>query len=156
MVSTRRDGTRIWYSLADDDVADLLANLRSVAHRHRPHTELARRSYLAPDDIEQVDLSDLLERAEAGDIVVLDVRPAAEYAAGHLPSAVNFPLDQLVERLDELPDDRDVVTYCRGAYCALAHEAVRLLTAHGKHAWRATDGILEWKAAGVRIEISAS
>lgn len=152
IVKTRRDGTRIWYSLAGDDVATLFSDLRSVAQRHRPHTEIARRDYLGPDDIEQVALDDLLHQAEAGDIVVLDVRPDPEYAAGHLPGAVHIPLDQLVERLDELPADRDIVAYCRGSYCALAHEAVRLLTAHGKRARRATDGILEWRANGIPIQ----
>ena len=148
LVTTRRDGTRIWYSLAGDDVAALFTDVRAVAQRHRPHTEAARRGYLGADDTEQVDLVELLRRAEAGDVVVLDVRPAPEYAAGHLPGAVNIPLEQLEDRLAELPDDREVVAYCRGAYCVLAHDAVRLLTAHGRRARRATDGILEWRVAG--------
>jgi rhodanese-related sulfurtransferase len=156
LVTTRRDGTRIWYSLAGDDVATLFSGLRSVAQRHRPHTEIARRGYLGADDIEQVALADLLHQAEAGDIVVLDVRPAPEFAAGHLPGAVHIPLDQLVARLDELPADKDIVAYCRGAYCALAHEAVRLLNARGKRARRATDGILEWRAAGVPTQAGAA
>lgn len=149
LVTTRRDGTRIWYSLAGADVAGLVASLRSVAQRHRPRTELARREYVGPDDIDHVDLTDLVDRAGAGDIVLLDVRPEVEYAAGHLPGAVHIPLDQLRERLDELPVDREVVAYCRGAYCALAHDAVRLLIAHGRRARRATDGVLEWRAGGV-------
>ena len=148
LVTTRRDGTRIWYSLAGDDVAALFTDVRAVAQRHRPHTEAARRGYLGADDTEQVDLVELLRRAEAGDVVVLDVRPAPEYAAGHLPGAVNIPLEQLEDRLAELPDDREVVAYCRGAYCVLAHDAVRILTAHGRRARRATDGILEWRVAG--------
>ena len=148
LVTTRRDGTRIWYSLAGDDVAALFTDVRAVAQRHRPHTEAARRGYLGADDTEQVDLVELLRRAEAGDVVVLDVRPAPEYAAGHLPGAVNIPLEQLEDRLAELPEDREVVAYCRGAYCVLAHDAVRLLTAHGRRARRATDGILEWRVAG--------
>ena len=105
LVTTRRDGTRIWYSLAGDDVAALFTDVRAVAQRHRPHTEAARRGYLGADDTEQVDLVELLRRAEAGDVVVLDVRPAPEYAAGHLPGAVNIPLEQLEDRLAELPDD---------------------------------------------------
>ena len=134
LVTTRRDGTRIWYSLAGDDVAALFTDARAVAQRHRPHTEAARRGYLGADDTEQVDLVELLRRAEAGDVIVLDVRPAPEYAAAHLPGAVNIPLEQLEDRLAELPDDREVVAYCRGAYCVLAHDAVRLLTAHGRRA----------------------
>lgn len=148
LVTTRRDGTRIWYSLAGDDVAALFTDVRAVAQRHRPHTEAARRGYLGADDTEQVDLVELLRRAETGDVVVLDVRPAPEYAAAHLPGAVNIPLEQLEDRLAELPADREVVAYCRGAYCVLAHSAVRLLAAHGRRARRATDGILEWRVAG--------
>lgn len=152
LVTTRRDGTRIWYSLAGDDVAALFAELRSVAQRHRPHTELARRSYLGANDLEQVAATDLLYRAEAGEVVLLDVRPAAEYAAGHLPGAISIPLDELADRLPELPTDREVIAYCRGAYCALAHDAVRLLNAYGRRARRATDGILEWRVAGMPFE----
>jgi rhodanese-related sulfurtransferase/DNA-binding transcriptional ArsR family regulator len=151
LVTTRRDGTRIWYSLAGEDVAALFAELRAVAQRLRPHTEAARRRYLGPDDTEQVDLADLLRRAAAGDVVLLDVRPAAEFVAGHLPGAVHMPLEELEERLAELPADREVVAYCRGAYCVLAHDAVRLLNANGRRARRATDGILEWRVAGVPI-----
>jgi rhodanese-related sulfurtransferase/DNA-binding transcriptional ArsR family regulator len=156
LVTTRRDGTRIWYSLAGDDVAALFAELRAVAQRLRPHTDAARRRYLGPDDTEQVDLADLMRRAAAGDVVVLDVRPSPEYAAGHLPGAVHMPLEELEARLDELPADREVVAYCRGAYCVLAHDAVRLLAAHGRRAFRATDGILEWRIAGVPIEAGAA
>jgi rhodanese-related sulfurtransferase/DNA-binding transcriptional ArsR family regulator len=148
LVTTRRDGTRIWYSLAGDDVAALFTDVRAVAQRHRPRTEAARRGYLGADDTDQVDLVEMLRRADAGDVVVLDVRPAPEYAAAHLPGAVNIPLEQLEDRLAELPIDREVVAYCRGAYCVLAHDAVRLLTAHGRRARRATDGILEWRVSG--------
>lgn len=156
LVATRRDGTRIWYSLAGDDVAALFANLRSVAQRHRPHTEPARRTYLGPDDTEQVAVADLLRQAGTGDVVILDVRPAPEYAAGHLPGAVSIPLEELEDRLAELPEDREVVAYCRGAYCVLAHDAVRLLTAHGRRARRATDGILEWRVAGLPVHADAA
>jgi rhodanese-related sulfurtransferase/DNA-binding transcriptional ArsR family regulator len=156
LVTTRRDGTRIWYSLSGDDVAALFAELRSVAQLHRPHTELARRSYLGPDDLEQVAVTDLLGLAATGEVVLLDVRPASEYAAGHLPGAVSIPLDELAGRLAELPADREVIAYCRGAYCALAHDAVRLLTAHGRQARRATDGILEWRGSGVPVEAGAT
>ncbi|MEV6813915.1 metalloregulator ArsR/SmtB family transcription factor [Micromonospora sp. NPDC051296] len=149
LVATRRDGTRIWYSLAGDDVVALFANLRSVAQQHRPHTEPARRAYLGPDDTEQIDLTSLLRRAEAGDVIVLDVRPGPEYAAGHLPGAISIPLEELEDRLAELPEDREVVAYCRGAYCVMAHDAVRILTAHGRRARRVTDGVLEWRVAGL-------
>lgn len=156
LVTSRRDGTRIWYSLAGDDVAGLIAQLRTVAQHRRPHIERARRDYVGPDDIDHVDLAHLLDRAGAGDIVILDVRPTPEYAAGHLPGAVHIPLDELAGRIDELPADRDVIAYCRGAYCALAHDAVRLLTAHGRRARRATDGVLEWRAAGIPMQPSGT
>jgi rhodanese-related sulfurtransferase len=91
----------------------------------------------------------LLTRARTGDVVVLDVRPDAEYAAGHLPGALNIPLQELADRLDELPADSEVVAYCRGAYCVLAHDAVRLLNNRGYRARRAEDGALEWRIAGL-------
>lgn len=156
LVTTRRDGTRIWYSLADDDVAALFAGVRAIAQRHRPATETARRSYLGPPDTDEVDLVQLLHRAEAGEIVMLDVRPTPEYHAGHLPGAVHIPLPELEQRLPELPLDREIVAYCRGAYCVLAHDAVRLLTAHGRRARRATLGILEWRIAGVPMHADAA
>jgi rhodanese-related sulfurtransferase len=156
LVETRRAGRRIFYSLAGDDVAGLWDHLRRVAQRHRPHTELARRTYLGPEDTAAVGTDELLRRLEAGDIVVLDVRPEPEYAGGHLPGAVHIPLEQLGERLVELPRDREVVAYCRGRYCVLAHDAVRLLTANGLTARRAADGVLEWRVAGIHVHTGAA
>ena len=88
--------------------------------------------------------------------MILDVRPEAEYAAGHLPGAVNIPLEELADRLSELPRDAEVVAYCRGQYCVLAHDAVRLLTGAGLRAKRATQGVLEWRVAGVPVEPGAA
>lgn len=156
LVEARRDGRHIFYSLAGEDVAGLWSHLREVAQRHRPHTERARRAYLGPDDTAAVDTDELVRRIRSGDTVVLDVRPVAEYAGGHLPEAVHIPLDELEQRLAELPADREIVVYCRGRYCALAHDAVRLLTAHGRRARRAVDGMLEWKAAGIPVETGAA
>jgi rhodanese-related sulfurtransferase len=156
LVDTRREGKRVYYSLAGDDVAGLWAHLHQVAQRHRPHTELARRAYLGPDDTTAVDTDELLARLRAGDTVVLDVRPAAEYAAGHLPGALHIPLEELADRLTELPPDADIVAYCRGQYCVLAHDAVRLLTGHGLRARRAADGLLEWRVAGLPVEAGAA
>lgn len=156
LVETRREGKRIFYSLAGDDVAALWDHLRRVAQRHRPHTELARRAYLGPEDTAAVGTEELLRRLEAGDAAVLDVRPGSEYAAGHLPGAVHIPLEELADRLGELPRDREVVAYCRGQYCVLAHEAVRLLTSEGLLARRASDGVLEWRLAGVPVESGAA
>ncbi|NGP06398.1 metalloregulator ArsR/SmtB family transcription factor [Rhodococcus sp. 14C212] len=152
LVQSRRDGKRIFYSLAGDDVAVLWDTLRRVAQRHRPHTELARRAYLGPDDTTAVDTEDLLHRLETGEVVLLDVRPEAEYAAGHLPGALHVPLDELTERLADLPAGREIVAYCRGRYCVLAHDAVRLLRIHGVPARRAADGVLEWRLAGLPVD----
>ena len=149
LVTARRDGKRIFYSLAGDDVAGLWQQLGRVAQQHRPHAEQARRAYLGPDDTEAVSTTELLRRVHTGDVVVIDVRPAAEYHAGHLAGAVHVPLEELVDRLAELPDGREVVAYCRGRHCVLAHDAVRLLLEHGRRARRAADGALEWRLAGL-------
>ena len=156
LVVTRREGKRIFYSLAGDDVAGLWAHLRQVAQLHRPHTELARRAYLGPEDTAAVGTDELLRRLGTGDTVVLDVRPELEYVAGHLPGAIHIPLEELAERLSELPSDREIVAYCRGQYCVLAHDAVRMLADHGLRAKRATDGVLEWRVVGVPVEAGAA
>ena len=156
LVEPRREGKRVFYSLAGEDVAGLWDHLRRVAQRHRPHTEVARRAYLGPEDTSAVDTVELLRRLDAGDVVLLDVRPGAEYDAGHLPGATHIPLEELAERLGELPRDQDVVAYCRGQYCVLAHDAVRLLTAGGLRARRAAEGVLEWRLAGLPVETGAA
>lgn len=156
LVGARRDGKRIYYSLAGTDVAGLWDHLRRVAQTHRPHTELARRAYLGPEDTTAVDTDELLRRIADGAAVLLDVRPEPEYAAGHLPGAIHIPLAELAARIGELPHDHEIVAYCRGRYCVLAHEAVRLLNAEGLDASRATDGVLEWRLAGVPVETGAA
>jgi rhodanese-related sulfurtransferase/DNA-binding HxlR family transcriptional regulator len=150
LVATTREGTTIRYRLAGDDVAALFAQLRTVAAAHLADVDRARTRYLGTqdgDDTEQVDREELLRRARAGEAIVLDVRPAPEFAAGHIPGAVSIPLDELHDRLAELPADVEVVAYCRGAYCVLAHDAVRQLTAHGRRAVRLAEGMLEWRLA---------
>ncbi|WP_028935486.1 ArsR/SmtB family transcription factor [Pseudonocardia spinosispora] len=157
LVAATRDGTTIRYRLADADVAALYVHLRDVAEAHLPDVDIARDRYLStPEDadtnatdghIEPVGADELLRRAHAGDIVVLDVRPATEYAAAHIPGALSIPIGELPARLAELPPNTEVVAYCRGSYCVFAHEAVRLLTAHGRRATRLTDGMLEWQLA---------
>lgn len=131
-------------------------HLRRVAQSHRPHTELARRAYLGPEDTTAVDTDELVRRLATGDVVVLDVRSGTEFAAGHLPGAIHIPLEELAGRIGELPRNHEIVAYCRGQYCVLAHDAVRLLNAEGLEARRATDGVLEWRLAGVRIEAGAA
>jgi len=148
LVATRREGTKIFYRLAGADVADLIIRAREVATAHLPDVAAARDNYLGNDSIESIGRAELLRRVESGRVVVLDVRPAREYAAGHLPNAVNIPIEQLADRIGELPADTDVVAYCRGPYCVFAHDAVRLLSRHGRRAIRLTDSITEWRLAG--------
>jgi rhodanese-related sulfurtransferase/DNA-binding transcriptional ArsR family regulator len=150
LVATRRDGTKIYYRLAGPDVGALLALVRAVADNHLPDVVAARIAYLGPDT-DSVTKDELLERVQAGGVTVLDVRPPEEYAAGHIPDAVNIPLDELRHRLAELPADQEIVAYCRGAYCVLAHEAVRLLTKRGLTAHRMADGMLEWRVASLPV-----
>jgi rhodanese-related sulfurtransferase/DNA-binding transcriptional ArsR family regulator len=152
LVATRRAGTKIYYRLAGPDVAALYALARTVAVEHLPDVEAARVTYLGPDT-DEVTRDELLQRVRAGQAIVIDVRPAEEYVAGHIPGAVSIPLDELAGRLAELPLDQEIVAYCRGAYCVLAHDAVRLLTAHGRAARRLADGMLEWRLADLPVAV---
>jgi rhodanese-related sulfurtransferase/DNA-binding transcriptional ArsR family regulator len=153
LVARRRDGARTLYRLAGDDVAALLAVLRSVARRHVADVELARRGFLGLDGgddvpVRDVDRDELLARARSGDVVVLDVRPSEEFESGHIPGAVSIPVAELADRLGELSADVDVVAYCRGAYCVMSYDAVRLLRERGRRAEVLSEGMLEWRAAG--------
>jgi len=155
LVRTRKEGTSVHYRLAGDDVAGLYADLRDVALAHLADADRALVAYLGGDDTgeaEDVPREELLRRARSGQAVVLDVRPHHEYAAGHIPGAVSVPLEELEQRLAELPADVEVVAYCRGAYCVLAYDAVRLLTRHGRTARRLREGMLEWRLAGMPIQ----
>jgi rhodanese-related sulfurtransferase/DNA-binding transcriptional ArsR family regulator len=155
LVATRRVRTKIYYRLAGGDVAALFALVRAVAHERLPDVAAAAAAYLGPDT-DQVSREELLRRAHDGEVVVLDVRPELEYAAGHIPGALSVPLDELPERLADLPADQEIVAYCRGAYCVLAHDAVRQLSRQGRRARRLADGMLEWRLAGLPIARGAS
>ena len=150
LVATRREGTKVFYRLAGADVAQLFALVRTVANEHLPDVEAARAAYLGPDT-DQVSKDELLERARSGKVTVLDVRPREEYEAGHIPGAVSIPWDELADRLADLPEDQEIVAYCRGAYCVFAHDAVRLLTDHDRQASRLADGMLEWRLADLPV-----
>ncbi|QSE87760.1 metalloregulator ArsR/SmtB family transcription factor (plasmid) [Rhodococcus pseudokoreensis] len=154
LVATRREGTKVFYRLAGADVARLFAMVRTVASEHLPDVEAARAAYLGPDT-DQVSRGELLERARSGKVTVLDVRPREEYAAGHIPGAISIPIDELAGRLADLPADEEIVAYCRGSYCVFAHEAVRLLTDHGRPAVRLADGMLEWRLADLPVDSHA-
>ncbi|WP_028934914.1 ArsR/SmtB family transcription factor [Pseudonocardia spinosispora] len=148
LVTSDRDGTTVRYRLPGDDVLALYGQVLDVASAHLPDVDAAARRHLGPDDTEAVDRDELLRRVEAGEAVVLDVRPAVEYRAGHIPGAVSIPLDELADRMRELPADQEIVAYCRGAYCEFSHDAVRLLAADGHRASRLVDGFVEWRLAG--------
>jgi rhodanese-related sulfurtransferase len=153
LVATRRDGTSIYYRLAAPEVLQLWQALRTLAASRLAEVERLAAAYLdARDQLEPVTRKELARRLQAGDdLVVLDVRPAAEHAAGHLPGAVSIPVDELRRRLAELPSDQEIVAYCRGPYCAFAHEAVAVLREEGFSARRLEDGLPEWQAAGLAV-----
>jgi rhodanese-related sulfurtransferase len=153
LVTSRRQRTSIHYRLAAPEVFQLWQVLRTLAASRLAEVERLAAAYLgARDELEPVTRKELARRLKAGDdLVVLDVRPAAEHAAGHLPGAVSIPVDELRRRLAELPGDREVVAYCRGPYCAFAHEAVAVLREAGLQARRSEDGLPEWQAAGLAV-----
>ncbi|MGI5286488.1 ArsR/SmtB family transcription factor [Nonomuraea polychroma] len=154
-VTARRDGVRIHYRLAGDDVAQLFALLRKVAETHQAAVPPARDAYLGQDGAVEVTREELRARVQAGDVAVLDVRPVEEYLAGHIPGAVSIPVTELADRISELPADTEIVVYCRGEYCVLAYDAVRLLTDHGRRAIRLSDGMLEWRLSELPVETGA-
>jgi ArsR family transcriptional regulator len=159
LVSTRRDGKRVVYRLADDaesDIVSLLGALRHVAEHAVDSMERIVATYFrARDQLEPVATTELLTRLRDGSVMLLDVRPEDEYGLGHLPGALNIPLRQLEQRLAELPRKQEIVAYCRGPYCVLSFEAVVALRAHGFSVRRFEDGFPEWKAAGLPIETAA-
>jgi DNA-binding transcriptional ArsR family regulator/rhodanese-related sulfurtransferase len=145
LLAARKDGTRVLYRLAGADVAALYASVRAVAAEHLPDVAAAAAAYLGADDCDEIDRTTLLARLGRG-AIVLDVRPAEEYAAGHIPGAICIPIDQLPDRLAEIPADADV----------LAHEAVRYLTSQGRRAARLADGMLEWRLADLPVAAGAA
>jgi len=153
LVTSRREGTSVHYRLAGRDVLELWRALRTLAASRLAEVERLAAAYLGGHDrLVPVTREELARRLRDGDrLVVLDVRPAAEYAAGHLPEAVSIPVAELRRRLAELPRDREIVAYCRGPYCAFAHEAVAVLREAGFTARRLEDGLPEWEAAGLAV-----
>jgi rhodanese-related sulfurtransferase len=152
LVETRRDGTRVYYRLADEGVCDFFFALRDLARARLTEVEQLVRDYFeARDGLEPLRRDDLLRRVESGEVVVLDLRPRAEYEAGHVPGALSIPLSELQQRLSELDERTEVVAYCRGPYCVLAPEAMAILQARGFAARRLEDGFPEWKRAGLPV-----
>lgn len=153
LVATRKAGLKVFYRLSDDDVVHLLDALRRVAERHVAEVERLVNTYLTvKDSLEPIPRAELLARVRDGLVTVLDVRPPEEYAAGHVPGAVNIPLQELEQRLKELSKDQEIVAYCRGPHCVLAFDAVARLREQGLQARRLEDGYPEWKTAGFPVE----
>ena len=154
LVSSKREGTFIRYGLATHEVFEFWTSLRSLSASRLADVERLVEAYVGSrDGLEPVSRKELYRRLRSGDrLVVLDVRPKDEFDAGHLPGAVSVPLAELERRLKQLPKSRDIVAYCRGPYCALAPEAVRVLTKRGYRARRLEDGFPEWSAAGLPTE----
>jgi rhodanese-related sulfurtransferase len=146
VVRRERDGIRVNYSLAGPDVLRLWLELRDASAARLAEVERAAREYLGAE-VEAISRDELLKRLRRDDVVLVDVRPTEEFDAGHIEGALSIPLDQLDERLAELPADSEVVAYCRGALCAYAHEAVRRIRAEGRAARRLEGGWPEWQLA---------
>ncbi len=146
MVTRAREGTRVRYAIAGEEALRIWLALRDASAAGLAEVERAAHDYLG-EDVETIGREKLRERLARGDVVLVDVRPAEEYAAGHIEGAKSIPIDELDQRLEELPDDREVVAYCRGPFCAYAHEAVRQLNASGRPASRLEDGWPEWRLA---------
>ena len=146
LVERNREGTSVRYALAGEQALKLWLALRQTSARQLAEVERAARDYLG-DEVEAIDRDELVRRLAGGDVVLIDVRPQEEFAAGHIDGARSVPIDELERRLAELPADREVVAYCRGPFCAYAHEAVRKLRAAGHEARRLEDGWPEWRLA---------
>ncbi|MBE0590919.1 MAG: metalloregulator ArsR/SmtB family transcription factor [Gemmatimonadales bacterium] len=154
LAETERRGKRVFYRLAGDvEVVALLKALGRVGERNIAEVRGVMRDFFHDRDaLEAVSREELAERLNAGQVTVLDVRPEAEYALGHVPGAINIPAGELERRLADLPEGHEVIAYCRGPYCVMSFEAVAALRARGFKARRLEDGFPEWKAAGLAVE----
>jgi rhodanese-related sulfurtransferase len=156
LARSRREGKHVFYRLASERVAELWAAVRDVAARHVAEVTVLAEEYLGDrDGVESLSASELQARLAEGKVVVLDVRPEAEYRAGHIAGALSAPLEQLDALASRLPKRRQVVAYCRGPYCVYADDAVRLLRARGVRAIRLDVGLPEWRRAGLPVELAS-
>lgn len=155
LVTATRSGKQMLYRLTDQRIVTLMSLMREVAETNLAEMERLVRRLFADDNadgaLEAVSRDELLARLKTGSVALLDVRPENEFEAGHLPTAINMPLEQLESMLDELPRDREIVAYCRGPYCVLSHEAVQRLRKLGYQVRRFDEGFPEWKAAGLPV-----
>lgn len=154
LVAARKEGLFVHYRIADPTVLTLCAALRTVAEQQDAELDRIVRDHFGErSEPEPVEMSELLRRARAGDVIVVDARPANEYAAGHIPGALSIPVEELKARLQKLPKSKPFVAYCRGPYCVYADQAVEQLRASGRRARRLAVGLPEWKSAGLPIEV---
>jgi rhodanese-related sulfurtransferase/DNA-binding MarR family transcriptional regulator len=157
LVETRRDGPRIYYRLAGDDIYQLLAALRAVAQARLSEVDQVVRTYFgARSELEPISRSELVRRSRSGEVVLIDLRPREEYEAGHIPGAISMPLEVLGSRLDRLPREADIVAYCRGPYCVMAPRGIEILRRHAFRARRFEDGVTEWRLAGLPVAVGTA
>jgi len=153
LVESRKEGRFVLYGLADALVSDFYRSFRLLAEDRLAEIERLRERFFAPGQgLTAVDRNTLLQRVKRGEVVVIDVRPANEYRSAHIPKALSIPLQELGQRLAELPRNKTIVAYCRGPYCVLAAEAVQLLDRHGFRAYRLEDSVGDWRARGLPVE----
>ena len=153
LVEVRREGVYIYYRLADEQVFTLWQTMRQVGEARIAEIDRIVDTYLHDrNQLQPIGAAELLQRLLEDNIILLDVRPAEEYIAGHLPNALSIPVTELEARLTELPQDREIVAYCRGPYCVFADEAVALLRTNGYNARRLEQGLPDWRALGLPVE----
>lgn len=153
LVASRKEGLFVYYRVANDDVIELLRSLRRTGQRHVSEvSDVVFEYFNHRDGLEALSRQEFLQRSKDGQITVLDVRPSDEYGAGHIPGALNIPIDQLTRRLVDLPKGQEIVAYCRGEYCVMSYEAVAALRRKGYSVRRLEEGFPEWKAAGLPVE----
>lgn len=154
LVSARKEGKYVFYRLSGNDVASLWVKLREVAENHLAELHLALNAMAAaPDILESIDRHQLIQQAKRGDIILIDVRPSAEFDTAHLPYARSMPVTEIAQRLSELPKNIEIVAYCRGPFCLFADEAAALLKQHGHQVSKLMDGVSEWQAAGFAVQL---
>lgn len=153
LVETRKIGVQVFYRLADSEVLNCFQHLQLLAEKRSTEIrEIVRLFFEERDGLEPISKEELSIRIRGKSVIILDVRPVEEYQRGHIPGALSIPLSQLKKRLDEIPRDCEVVAYCRGPYCVLSAEAMKILRNAGYQATRLKDGLPEWKGAGLPVE----
>lgn len=152
LVKNRTEGQKSYYRLSDYSIVELLVLMRKLAENNLAEIQVLISSYLdSKDDLEPISREELLKRVNLGEVTVIDVRPEIEYESGHLPCAINMPSENIQNHLDQLPQEKEVIAYCRGPYCLLAFDAINLLRSQGYKARRLEDGFPEWKLNGLPI-----